>query len=293
MTLCGKPLRAFPQSLEIASRFPHSHSPDYCYTLFKSISERKSLASPHPPPSGSSLDWKTLRFDVTNVRETACSRPASRMVVEACAYAVDAGAIILSNPCTTAVRVCMSPISLRLAAESWSAALRPAPRAPGPARSPSAADPGPPIPARTGSSSSTRCRAPTPACCYGHAPGECPDRASGQPLPPAAGSAGQAPRFRDWHGWQSRLHVRSAYCYRRCPSLAVDSVGLAIASGRLWCTSIGWTLGGAICRPRRALRRSRFRCIRRSAAAASGRLPVRRLCGSCPSRPHAIPPVLR
>jgi transposase InsO family protein len=41
MTLWGKPLRAFRQSLEIAARFPHSHSPDYCYSLFfKSISER-------------------------------------------------------------------------------------------------------------------------------------------------------------------------------------------------------------------------------------------------------------
>ena len=29
-----KALRAFPPSLEIAARFPHSHSPDYCCTLF-------------------------------------------------------------------------------------------------------------------------------------------------------------------------------------------------------------------------------------------------------------------
>src|SRR5271157_4836827 len=47
MTLCGKPLRAFPQSLEIASRFPHSHRLDGCYTL----SEFKLRKESSPPPS--------------------------------------------------------------------------------------------------------------------------------------------------------------------------------------------------------------------------------------------------
>ena len=49
MTLCGKPLRAFPQSLEIAPRFPHSHSFGDCYYLSE-LQFRKGFLS--TPPTG-------------------------------------------------------------------------------------------------------------------------------------------------------------------------------------------------------------------------------------------------
>ena len=60
MTLCGKPLRAFPQSLEIASRFPHSHRLDGCYTLSEFKLRKESSRTAFPNPSGSSFDWKRL-----------------------------------------------------------------------------------------------------------------------------------------------------------------------------------------------------------------------------------------
>jgi hypothetical protein len=60
MTLCGKPLRAFPQSLEIASRFPHSHRLDDCYTLSEFKLRKESSRTAFPNPSGSSFDWKRL-----------------------------------------------------------------------------------------------------------------------------------------------------------------------------------------------------------------------------------------
>ena len=50
----------FPQTLEIAPRFPHSHRPGGCYDFEKSNPKGTTLDQLSLLPSGSSFDWKRL-----------------------------------------------------------------------------------------------------------------------------------------------------------------------------------------------------------------------------------------
>ena len=67
----GKALRTFPQSLEIAPRFPHSPSLGGCYTLSEFQLRKELSHTAFPNPSGSFFDWK--RLPSTSGASGACS----------------------------------------------------------------------------------------------------------------------------------------------------------------------------------------------------------------------------
>ena len=58
---CGFP--PFPPPLEIATRFPHSHSPDDRFPVSKKTNSERTRSYPPPTrPSGSSFNEKMLWF---------------------------------------------------------------------------------------------------------------------------------------------------------------------------------------------------------------------------------------
>src|SRR5947207_7220990 len=84
----GKPnpgFPPFPQPLEIAARFPHSHSPDDESLYQKTTQEKEALRRiASLPPSGSFFNEKMLRVRAFYRSHARRSHPSNSLTVRSC-----------------------------------------------------------------------------------------------------------------------------------------------------------------------------------------------------------------